>query len=395
MALDFTTLLVCYALLRVLQAAGLVYVWRVRSKYAPLRDLSVGSVMVALGSLSVSNPMAAAPEIATVVQTVLIAGGVAVFNVGLVRLAARPAPWTLAAAWTAVFLLAKFAFVFVWPSDAAGVALATVFIVGCAGFAAVALFRTAAGPLRTTQRIIAALVLAQLAGAVQRGVALVGYGGIESGAGAGAVVVSTTAQSIFLVAAIAATFLLTVSIAVLANQRLQGALDVAAKVDPLTGLMNRRAFSEAADRDWAHSARGERLLSVMLLDLDNFKSFNDLYGHKAGDAVLREVGQALTREVRANDVVCRFGGEEFVVLMPDTSAAEAQSIAERLRTVIAALKVELAPDLSISTSIGVAERSRADTTWEQLVAASDKALYAAKRGGRNRVVVADVAREAA
>jgi diguanylate cyclase (GGDEF)-like protein len=134
---------------------------------------------------------------------------------------------------------------------------------------------------------------------------------------------------------------------------------------------------------------------MLLLDLDHFKSFNDVFGHRAGDAVLRKVADTLAREVRLGDVVCRFGGEEFIILMPDTAAAAAHAVAERLRLAIAGLTEDLAPGMPVSVSIGVAERSAAEATWEQLVAAADKVLYVAKQSGRDRVVVADALRKAA
>jgi diguanylate cyclase (GGDEF)-like protein len=234
-----------------------------------------------------------------------------------------------------------------------------------------------------------------MVGTIQRGIVLVGWGKGELGLQFGAVLTSAAAQSVFLIAVTAVAFLLTVLIVIVANQRLQLALDLAASVDPLTGLLNRRAFSQVADSGWERSVRSNQVLSVMLLDLDHFKDFNDLHGHAIGDSVLRRVGATLAKETRSTDTVCRFGGEEFVVLLPDTSAAQAEGIAERLRIVIEALKEDQAPELPISASIGVAEKSPADTTWERLVAASDTALYAAKRTGRNRVVVADIRRAVA
>ena len=390
MTLDFQTLLACYALVRVLQAVGLVYIWQVHRKYSPLRELAAGSVLVALGSLSLSSTGEPAIGLWAVAQTVLLAAGVVVFNVGIVRLTDRPAPWAIAIGWASACVAARLYLPLVMPSPAIAVAITTIFFVTCLGYAAVALLRVPAGPLRGTQRVIAVLLVVQIAGLVERSIVLVGWGGESTAA-----VSSSAAQSAFLLAAIAAAFLLTLSIAVLANQRLQRALDAAARVDPLTGLMNRRAFSEIADRDWSRAMRGERRLSMLLLDLDHFKSINDLYGHRAGDAALRKVADALTREVRLGDVVCRFGGEEFIILMPDTAGGAAYAVAERLRLAIAGLTEELAPGMPISVSIGVAEKSAADATWEQLVAAADKVLYAAKQAGRNRVVVADAFRKAA
>ncbi len=389
MILDFQTLIVCYALVRVMQAAGLVYVWQVHRKYAPLRELAAGSVLIALGSLSifVSDP---GMGLWILVQTLLMAAGAVVFNVGLVRLADRPAPWAIAIGWAGACVAARIYLPLVSPAPMTGVMVTTVFFVGCVGYSALALLRAPAGPLRATLRIIAILLVVQASALVQRAVVLVLWGSHS-----GEALVSSATQSVFMLASIAASFLLTLSIAVLANQRLQRELDIAASVDPLTGLMNRRAFAEIAERDWARASRGGHRLSALLLDLDHFKSINDRFGHRAGDAVLRRVGETLAREVRLGDVVCRFGGEEFIILMPETGVAAAYAVAERLRSAVAGITEELAPGTPISVSIGVAEKSAADSSWEQLIAAGDKVLYAAKQAGRNRVVVADALRNAA
>jgi diguanylate cyclase (GGDEF)-like protein len=381
--LDFPTLLACYALLRILQAAGLVYIWHAHRGVMPLGELAAGSALVVLGLVATLADI----EPTETVVTVLLIAGMVVFNVGLVRLADRPAPWMLAAAWALPLLALRLALVFVWPEPALGVIVATLLYVGCASYSAIALFRVAPGPLALTQKLLAATQLIQIAAAVERAAALVG--GTEHTPVA--VLESTVAQTAFLLAAMTASFLMTLLVAVLASQRLQRALHVAANVDPLTGLMNRRAFAETAERDWAQAVRANRKLSVLLLDLDHFKEVNDVHGHDAGDEVLRKVSEALTVQVREGDLVARFGGEEFVIMMPDTSAREAMNLAERIRSAIGALNGERA-GMAISVSIGVAEKSKDETNWAELVAKSDKALYVAKESGRNRVVAATDAR---
>ena len=133
MTLDYTTLLVAYAMIRVLQAVALVYVWGVHRRYAPLRELAVGSVLVALGTLVISASAVLSPALWAILQNVLIGAGVGVFNVGLVRMSDRPAPWRLAIGWSALFILARLAFVFIWPNNVVGLAIITVFIIGCDG----------------------------------------------------------------------------------------------------------------------------------------------------------------------------------------------------------------------------------------------------------------------
>jgi diguanylate cyclase (GGDEF)-like protein len=372
--LDFPTLLACYALLRILEAAGLTYVWRAHRRLLPLGELAAGSMLVAFGAVAAIADV----DPYQVVATVALVAGVVVFNVGLVRLSQRRPPWLAAASWSLPLLAIKLATVFVWPAPAVGALAATLLYVGCALYSTAALLKATPGPFALTQRLIAVIQIVQVAVAVGRAAALVGGGEAME---------SSLAQSVFAIAAMAAAFTMTLLIAVHTSQRLQRALDIVANVDPLTGLLNRRAFAETADRDWAQAVRAKRNLSVLLLDLDHFKAVNDLHGHPVGDEVLRRVGEALSVQVREGDLVARFGGEEFVIMMPDTSAREAVTVAERIRTAISALDGQQA-GLAISVSIGVAEKTEEEASWEDLVAESDKALYVAKQSGRNCVVVA-------
>ncbi len=162
-----------------------------------------------------------------------------------------------------------------------------------------------------------------------------------------------------------------------------------AVIDPLTGLFNRRYAMPHLARIARSSCKP---YALMLLDLDRFKSVNDIYGHSAGDDVLREVGQRLRSELRSLDLVARIGGEEFMVVMPDTSLKEAERAAERLRKRINETPVKLASfdqSLSISLSIGVAMGGgdTANPNTEEILDQADRALYAAKADGRNQVII--------
>lgn len=162
-----------------------------------------------------------------------------------------------------------------------------------------------------------------------------------------------------------------------------------ATTDSLTGLMNRRAFVAAAEREIERSQRTEQSLSVLLLDVDHFKHINDRLGHATGDVVLAALGSLLPRQARPYDVVARWGGEEFVVALPNASTEEARGVAERLRKVIAESEVR-APNgeaVPVTVSIGVAER-RCGESLDAMLDRADCAMYAAKTGGRNRVNVA-------
>jgi diguanylate cyclase (GGDEF)-like protein len=166
-------------------------------------------------------------------------------------------------------------------------------------------------------------------------------------------------------------------------------LEDLATTDPLTGLYNRRHFETAARAELARFQRYFRPLSVLILDVDHFKTVNDRFGHAVGDTVLAVIADACRSIKRASDIAARIGGEEFALLLPETNEEAAYSFAERLRHEI----TECAPiihgeKLSLAVSVGVAVATRRTTRISSLLQSADEALYKAKRTGRNRVCVA-------
>jgi two-component system cell cycle response regulator len=163
-----------------------------------------------------------------------------------------------------------------------------------------------------------------------------------------------------------------------------------AVTDPLTGLHNRRYLDSHLQTLFDRARARNKPLSIMFADIDRFKTINDSWGHDGGDAVLREFAARLRKTLRAIDLVCRYGGEEFVVVMPETDLAVAERVAERVRGEIAGegfRPAEGKPAISVTASLGVAaSRGTDDDSLEQLVKRADEALYEAKRSGRNRVV---------
>lgn len=159
-----------------------------------------------------------------------------------------------------------------------------------------------------------------------------------------------------------------------------------ARCDPLTGLNNRRAFLEYAERDVLRALRYDFPVALIMLDLDHFKAVNDTYGHPVGDRVLAAVAEVLRQSTRAVDVVGRLGGEEFAILMPDADAEAALQAAERVRKAVEALILDAdGLCLVVTASFGVAVYVRADDTIHDLFTRADRALYRAKQAGRNRV----------
>ncbi|MBB4286678.1 GGDEF domain-containing protein [Roseospira goensis] len=169
--------------------------------------------------------------------------------------------------------------------------------------------------------------------------------------------------------------------------RANEALARAANEDDLTGALNRRRFIELANIEIERCRRHRRPVSLIVIDIDHFKSINDTLGHAAGDAALTDFAGACREALRVTDLLGRMGGEEFAVLLPETAMASATDVAERLRATIAERQVALdGVTLTITASLGVAQWSEPAETLDALLHRSDTAMYLAKTGGRNRVV---------
>ena len=172
-------------------------------------------------------------------------------------------------------------------------------------------------------------------------------------------------------------------------QEQQSQLEHLAREDALTGLANRRRFEERAKEECLRAQRYHHPLSVLLADLDHFKSINDTYGHAFGDAVLKDIGQTLLRHCRTSDLCARHGGEEFAILLPETELIEAYKVAERLCAAVRNL-VFTQPSgiMHVTVSFGAASINHDRVqTLEELLEQADQALYAAKRNGRDRVEI--------
>ncbi len=176
----------------------------------------------------------------------------------------------------------------------------------------------------------------------------------------------------------------------LTNLRLRETLREQAVRDALTGLFNRRYLEETMEREVRRAERKGAPLGIIMLDLDHFKNFNDTFGHEAGDTLLREVGALFQANIRGSDVACRYGGEEFTLLLPDTSREVARRRAEELREAVKNLHLQHQRHNlgSITISAGVALFPEHGDTAAAVMLAADAALYQAKKTGRDRVCVA-------
>ena len=178
-----------------------------------------------------------------------------------------------------------------------------------------------------------------------------------------------------------------------ANRELQTALALQqqlAHTDALTGINNRRHLYELAEHEFEIAARYQQPLSVIMFDIDHFKQVNDTFGHAVGDQILQRVTQVACAELRSADVIGRYGGEEFVIILPMTNAKQAYPLAERIRVGVAAIRVPTEKgDATVTLSIGIVEMIHGAQTGsaESLIRRADEAMYAAKQAGRNRTEI--------
>jgi diguanylate cyclase (GGDEF)-like protein len=163
----------------------------------------------------------------------------------------------------------------------------------------------------------------------------------------------------------------------------------AAKTDIITGLFNRRAYYEISEIEYQRLLRHPKELSVIMFDIDHFKSINDNYGHSTGDEILNRIGNIVKNLIREYDYAFRMGGDEFLVLLPESNDKQASQLAERIRKAIENYTLVKNPKLVITASFGIAQYTQMDTSIEKLTRRADEALYQAKRAGRNRVEVID------
>jgi diguanylate cyclase (GGDEF)-like protein/PAS domain S-box-containing protein len=178
----------------------------------------------------------------------------------------------------------------------------------------------------------------------------------------------------------------------LTNLKLRESLRAQSIRDPLTELFNRRFMEESLERELHQAARTQKPVSIIMLDIDHFKHLNDTYGHDAGDEVLKELGKLIKRHIRGGDIACRFGGEEFILILPNASLELAKKRAEDIRKMVESLNLEYdhQPVGMVTVSLGIATYPNHGANMEAVLRKADEALYQAKDSGRNRVEMATI-----
>ena len=376
--LDIRTLVLTYVGLTIGQAVVLVYLWSVQRSYPPAKDWAVGSLMFAIGLFLFALRTQASVVLTEIVSNLFLLPGLMLFNFGIVKATGRTPPMKSGLVFCLVAIAFIAWFVLVSPNYPAGVVTHNlVFLTLYLYTAYVCLVaKTAKG--NHTFRIVGMLCIA---------LALACFWRVVGGVFGLTFSFSPTLPRLFWVATSLVSFpMITVLLTLHTSQRLQEEIHAQARRDTLTDAFNRRAFTEFADKEWSRSVRNDYPLSMLTVDIDHFKNFNDQYGHQTGDAALVQVSRVAQSALRASDIWCRYGGEEFVALLPNTTLSQAMAIAERLRQSVERTTIVSARgSLSVSVSIGVAERSSNHSSIEEVLAISDAALYKAKAAGRNRV----------
>jgi diguanylate cyclase (GGDEF)-like protein len=248
---------------------------------------------------------------------------------------------------------------------------------------AVLLWRAKNVMLASYRRAVAVVIMGNAVLMLARAVYILRGYGESSGPGAVNVMVPAFLSSMLFYMAI------NVALALMLFRRKEEHLRFMARHDALTGLLNRYSLEEHAARETARASRGEHELSLVLLDLDEFKRINDAHGHAAGDQILIQAAGRIGEVIREGDIAFRVGGEEFLVLLPGASDEMARRIAERIRRELVERPFQWHDhSMTVSTSVGVVTFDPLHDNWERLLSRADRALYRAKDNGRNRVEVA-------
>lgn len=375
-ALDVRTLLVVVGFVILLASLGMARFAGRFPSFPGLAWIAAADLMLAMGILLVVSRDYAPSWLSIVVANLLVVVGLLLNAEGLRRHAGGDWPW-----WSRPYVLLlvhvplMLWFTYLDYDVRARMVTHAALVAGVLGGAATALARSPAGP---RMRLVTVALTAFAAWMLFRSGLALTQSPVESFMGVGGL------HALGLIGYL--VFVLVKDAGVLQDivQRSLEEMSRQARTDPLTGLLNRRALTELAARAMAQAKRRGQPLSVVLVDIDHFKQINDVHGHAAGDSALVAVARLLQTQLRAGDTCARLGGEEFLILLPDTGAPQAIRVAEKLRARLPDLSVAGVSNAPLSASFGVCSSEGLDD-FEQVLQGADRALYRAKAGGRDRV----------
>ena len=385
---DEFTLLAIFFVITILNAVSMIFVWRLHFREDATRLWAVSNLLAAASAFAyLLRPVL--PESLSVLSGYLAGtAGIFIFACGIARFFRRPAPWRLSIfVALSVFIAAslciglgfdnRWRFLFYACGIILGDLTALNYLLRAPGL----MDGQAAADHMVDGRarfVVSFVIIVFSLGWVL--ITLAEFPDIVPG------IPKASAQMIWLSINIVGGALLPMSQLLMVSERLVGSLDRQARFDDLTGALTRRAFLERFQEERARAARHHLETALCMIDLDDFKTINDRYGHTAGDQALRQFASMALRSMRQEDILGRIGGDEFSLLLPETSLSEAIIIAERIRTSIANAEIIAGPHrFSMTVSMGAISVKFDDMEPETAIMAADALLYEAKRAGRNRI----------
>lgn len=338
--------------------------------------LASGAGALAVGSRSLMPDAVLLP-----LGNLLLVGGHFLQYIAITRFFGRPTPSAPAVAVLAAVYLSELFFTVFHDSFPARTAISGFASVVALVASGLTLFRASGdtfGPIRFTAVMMSAAAATVATRALYT---------LTLGSEAGSMFAGDNAQFLFISLYIMLTITAAFGFMMMVAEKLRDELARLATLDPLTGIYNRRTMVDLAERELARATRAGTRVAALMLDLDHFKQVNDRYGHAAGDEVLRQFVATAQRCLRKQDLIGRYGGEEFFIVLPDTSREEALLVAQRLRTEVEHTRAAVR-DISIAftISVGLAHSGHSGFDLDALLRDADAALYCAKERGRNQVV---------
>lgn len=386
--LDAFTLAVVSAVAAMFMAITMAGIYLAGNRERAIADWAFAGLMFclghALGNLSLTENTLLDRHLLLALINASVALGYGMLLLGVQHHLERPRSTLVVIGSTVVVLLSTWQLPLMNQSLVMRVGLLTVVFVAISTAAAVLLWRAGDSALQPYRRAVSVVMMLNAATLVARALYMAMADELPIDPSSQSVLVPVFFSSVLFFMA------LTVSLSLMLFRRKEVYLRYLARHDALTGLLNRYSLDEFAAREMARARRGEDDLSLVVLDLDNFKNVNDRFGHAAGDHVLVEAAGRIRSAIREEDVAFRIGGEEFLILLPGARGTFAQQVAERLRRLLAREPiVHRDREIVVSTSAGVVTFDPIADDWESLQRRADQALYRAKEQGRNRVEVAE------